>query len=185
MTTYISMLRGINVGSQKKIRMKDLRDLYESLNFRNCQTYIQSGNVIFKFDDISSSKLSIKIEKQIKKVFGFDVPVFIRTKDELAKIIEDNPFISKENSLTKEDLKLFHVTFLSDSPAQLPIKEIDLIKNESEKFSIVSKEIYLFLPNGYARTKLSNGFFEKKLKVSATTRNWRTVNKLYDIAKET
>ena len=175
MTIYISMLRGINVGKQKKIKMKDLKDLYESLNFENVKTYIQSGNVVFKFEDVPASKLSAIIEKKINEVYGSNVLVFIRTKNEFLKIIDDNPF-------QKEDPNKLHVTFLSASPAEKPVKEIDLIKDESEKFSIRAKEIYLFLTNGYGRTKLSNGFFEKKLKVSATTRNWRTVNKLYDIS---
>ena len=177
MNIYISMLRGINVGRNKKIKMKELKVLYESLNFKNVKTYIQSGNVVFKFEDLPPSKLREKIENKIKEVFGFDVMVFIRTKNEFRNIINDNPF-------SKEDPKQLHVTFLSDTPFEMPFKEIDLKKDEAEKFSIIAKEVYLFLPNGYGRTKLSTGFFQKKLKVSATNRNWRTVNKLYDIANE-
>lgn len=171
------MLRGINVGRTKKIKMDELRDLYESLNFKNVTSYIQSGNVVFKFEDVSPPKLSAEIEKKIKEVFSFDVKVFIRTKDEFHHTIANNPF-------KREDPKYLHVTFLSDSPKENPIQEIDLLRETSEKFSITVKKIYLFLPKGYARTKLSNGFFEKKLRVSATTRNWRTVNKLYDIAND-
>ena len=97
------------------------------------------------------------------------------TKDELQEIIENNPY-------QNEDINQLHVTFLSDIPTQKPVKEIDHTKDESERFSISCKEIYLFLPHGYGRTRLSNDFFEKKLNVSATTRNWKTVNKLLDIA---
>jgi uncharacterized protein (DUF1697 family) len=181
MTTYISMLRGINVGRHKKVKMKDLKDLYQSLNLNDVKTYIQSGNVVFQSPDSTPSKLKEEIENKIKEVFGFDVPVFIRSKEEFQKIIEDNPF-------KKEDIKHLHVTFLSDPLTEKPVKEkliqeINKIKDKSEDLSISDDEIYLYLPNGYGRTKLSNDFFEKKLKVSATTRNWRTVNKLLDIAK--
>ncbi len=180
MTTYISILRGINVGGQKKVKMADLKDLYQSLNFNDVKTYIQSGNVVFQCQDSSPSKLREKIENKIKEVFDFHVPVLIRTKDEIQKIIEDNPF-------KKEDIKHLYVTFISDSPVEKPvkeklIKEANKIKNESEKLSISEREIYLYLPNGYGKTKLSNDFFERKLNVSATTRNWRTVNRLLDIA---
>lgn len=175
MATYVSMLRGINVGGQKKIKMKDLKELYESLNFKDVKTYIQSGNVVFRYPDSPVLELTEKIENEIKKVFDFHVPVFIRTKDELQDAVKNNPF--KELDVDK-----LHVTFLSDIPTEKPVKEIDKIKDKSEKFSIILKEIYLFLPHGYGRTKLSNEFFEKNLKVSATTRNWKTLNKLLDIA---
>jgi uncharacterized protein (DUF1697 family) len=175
MATYVSMLRGINVGRKKRIKMEDLKDLYRSLDFKDVRTYIQSGNVVFKYHDYPTLELREKIGKEIKDVFGFDVSVIIRTKDELQEIIENNPF-------QKEDIKQLHVTFLSDIPTQKTVKEIDQIKDESERFSISGKEIYLFLPHGYGRTRLSNDFFEKKLNVSATTRNWKTVNKLLDIA---
>ena len=173
--TYISMLRGINVSGQKKIAMAELKKLYESLGFKNVQTYIQSGNVIFECPDTDASKLASRIEKKIKRSFGFDVPVLIRTKDEFRKLIENTPFSKSADWL--------YVSFLSSVPANSPIGEINKMKDRLEEFSMSGMEIYLFCPGGYGKTKLSNSLFERKLKVAATTRNWRTVNALFSMAK--
>ena len=156
--------------------MVELKKLYESLGFKNVQTYIQSGNVVCECSDANVSKLISKIEKKIKESFGFDVLVLIRTKDEFQKLIERTPFSKKDND------KL-HVTFLSNAPTVLSIEEINKVKDKSEEFLISGKEIYLFCPNGYGKSKLSNNFFERKLKLSATTRNWKTVNKLMENSK--
>jgi uncharacterized protein (DUF1697 family) len=176
MTTYISLLRGINVSGQKKINMNELRKLYESLNFKNVRTYIQSGNVIFSYPNTIVSRLINIIKQTIKNTFGFDVSIIIRTKDDFQKLIKNIPFANK-------DISKRHVTFLSDTPHQLPIDDINSIKDKSEEFFISGKEIYLFCPNGYGRSKLSNNFFERTLKLSATTRNWKTVVKLLEVAK--
>jgi uncharacterized protein (DUF1697 family) len=181
MTTYISMLRGINVGANKRIKMGELRNLYRSLNFKDVKTFIQSGNVIFNSQYMNSSDLMDKIETKIKENLGFDVKILIMTKNQLKQVIDENPF-------KKEDIKHLYVTFLSDAPSENFINEIKLnngfkIKNKSDKFFISQKVIYIFLPDGYGKTKLNNNYFEKNLNVSATTRNWKTVNKLFDIAK--
>ena len=183
MTTYISMLRGINVGKHKKVNMEDLRKLYESLNLKDVKTYIKSGNVVFQDHEHDSSKLTNEIENEITKRFDFNVSVLLRTENELKTIIEKNPF-------KNEDINKLYVTFMANAPSEKlidekSIDEIAKIKNKSEKFSISKKEIYLFLPGVYRKTKLSNNFFEKKLEVSATTRNWKTLNKLFDIANRT
>ena len=171
MANYISMLRGINVSGQKKIKMEALKNLYESLNFKNVKTYIQSGNVLFDSKG-SSSLITKNIENKIKETFGFDVKVLIRTKDEFKKIIENNPFKGKE-------IDKVYVIFLSEVPLIKPIDEINTIKDKTEEFFINSKEVYLYLPNNYGRTKLNNNFFERKL--NGTTRNLRTVNKLFEM----
>ena len=171
MATYISILRGINVSGQKKIKMEALKALYESLGLKNIIVYIQSGNVIFESKETDIKKLTIKIEKRIKTSFGFDVVVFIKSKNDLQKIFSKNPF-------TKKDPKSIYITFLSDIPENIPTEEINRVKDKSEEFVFLGKEIFLFCPNGYGRTKLSNNFFEGKLKLSATTRNWNTINKL-------
>jgi uncharacterized protein (DUF1697 family) len=175
MITYLSILRGINVGGRKKIKMTDLKELYQSLDLKNVKTYIQSGNVVFKHIETSPLELADQIEKKIKEVYDFDVAVFVMTKDELKKIIEKNPY-------KNEDINKLYVTVLSEIPPENPIEKIDKAKDESEKFSISGKEIYLLIPGGYGRTKLSNDFFEKKFNMSATTRNWKTINKLLEIA---
>ena len=176
MTTFISMLRGINVSGQKKVGMKELKELYEAMGFGQVRTYIQSGNVIFEYPDTDRSTLVSKIERGIEGRFGFKVPVVIRTKDELWRLIAETPFAGKDESRV-------HVTFLSSEPETLNVDEISRAKDDAEEFSAKSKEIYLFCPNGYGLTKLSNTFFERKLGVSATTRNWKTVNTLFSLTE--
>ena len=181
MQTFISILRGINVSGQKKILMADLKALYENLKFSEVKTYIQSGNVIFKSDSkLSDLQFAEKIKREILKNFKFEVPVIIRTKEELKKIIAQNPFMEEKNI----DLKKLHATFLSETPAKEKIEQIKEVDFSPDQFIIKGKEIYLHIPNSYGETKLSNNFFEKKLKVTATTRNWNTVNKLFELAEQ-
>ncbi len=175
LNSYISMLRGINVSGQKKVNMKELEKLYETLGLKNVQTYIQSGNVVFQTPEADALSLAGKIERKIEQSFGFNVPIFIRTKGEFQKLIKNNPFPGRDES------KL-HVTFLYSKPASLRMDEIVRAKDNAEEFSSSGREIYLFLPNGYGRTKLSNSFFERKSKVLATTRNWRTLNTLFSMS---
>jgi len=179
MTTYISMIRGINVGG-KRIKMADLRDLYESMGFVSVKTYIQSGNVIFKSDIDDPSYLTKQIQQKIFQTFNYKVEVVIRSTEEFKQVIESSPYSEKES-------EYLHVTFLSDIPPEAVVQTIDP-KNirgikSPEEFILRSREIYLYLPYGYGRTKLNNNFFEKKLGLNATTRNWKTVNKLLEISE--
>ncbi len=175
MKTYISMLRGINVSGQKMIKMDALKMMYDGLGFKNSRTFIQSGNVVFESSNVKPSALEEKIQKEIAKTFGFEVPVIIRLKDEMQIAIKKNPFL-------KKDIDHLYVTFLSAEPSSIPLDELNKVGTEKEEFIISGKEIYLFYPNGYGRTKLTNAVFERKLRVTATTRNWKTVNSLVEIA---
>lgn len=177
MQTYISILRGINVSGQKKIIMTDLVNLYEDLGFSDVVSYIQSGNVIFKTNQkTTGTKLAKTIEAKLSEKYGFDVPVIIRTLSELTKVIAANPFINEpEDSL--------YVTFLSAAPNANNLEKLDDVSFLPDTFEIIDKEIFLSVAS-YGNTKLSNNFFENKLKVTATTRNWKTVNKLVEMAKE-
>jgi uncharacterized protein (DUF1697 family) len=179
MPAYISILRGINVGGAKKIRMTLLEGLYRELGFTNVTTYIQSGNVIFSTGGKSPNlALASVIEKKIRDDLQFEVPVIIRTAAEMEAIIEANPFV-KEFGIDEERL---HVTFLSDLPAPLHGNVIQAVDFPPDRFVLSGKEVYLYCPDGYGRTKLNNTFFEKRLKSTATTRNWNTVKKLAEIA---
>ncbi|MGI8950739.1 MAG: DUF1697 domain-containing protein [Chitinophagaceae bacterium] len=179
MQTFISILRGINVSGQKKILMSDLKTLYESLKFKDIITYIQSGNVIFKADTkLFDEELAKKIEKLILKKYGFIVPVIIRRIEEMENIISINPFL-KEKNINVEKL---HITLLAETPKRENSESLKNIDYSPDKFVIIGKEIFLYCPINYGETKLSNKFFENKLKVSATTRNWKTINKLVEIA---
>jgi uncharacterized protein (DUF1697 family) len=176
MSTAISMLRGINVGGQKKVAMDELKACYESLGLANVKTYIQSGNVIFEHRSADKGVLIEKLERGIRARFGFEVAVTIRTKEEMRRVIENLPFEPQKKEKA-------HVTFLFANRLDVPSAEIDKMRAEGEEYSISGAEIYLFLPHGYGRTKLSNSFFERKLKVLATTRNWRTVETLNALAQ--
>lgn len=177
MNTYISMLRGINVSGQKQVRMADLKNLYESMGFENVRTYVQSGNVIFESAEKDEAKLSKQIEAKIEETFGFSVPVLVRTAQDFKRIVENHPF-------TKEDPAGVLVTFLHERPARSKLDDLSSYEDKVDQFAIGEQEIFLFCPGGYGKTKLSNTFFEKKLGVAATTRNWKTVNMLYEMASE-
>src|SRR2546427_8340743 len=177
MQAYVALLRGINVAGHARVSMEELRKRFESQGLEKIRTYIQSGNVVFKHKIVNVSGLVEKIEKGIKAVFGLDVRVIVRTREEMSRIIEDIPFRAQEQDKA-------HVTFLSADPEDFPTNEIEAVKDRLEKFLVSGCEVYLYCPNGYGKSKLSNSFFEKKLKVSATTRNWRTVNVLYKMISD-
>lgn len=178
MTTYISILRGINVSGQKIIKMDALKRMYEKLNFENVQTYVQSGNVIFSVKETDTKVIEKIILSQIEKEFGFDVPVIVLSAKTLETIIENNPF-TKDNS---KEPQFLHVTFLADNPAEFNKEKIVEKKQAGEEIAFTQNAVYLYCPNGYGNTKLNNNFLENKLKVKATTRNWKTTNELLRLA---
>ncbi len=176
---YASVLRGINISGQKKIKMADLKSLYESLGLQNVVTYIQSGNVIFNADSEDKTELKEKIEKAIEEKYTFRVPVVIRTHREISNIINNNPLGPVD--LQKDGTKVL-VTFLSSQPTQDRVSGIQQYVTEPEQLFVVGKEVYLYCPNGYGKSKLSNAFLEQKLGVGATTRNWKSVLKLHELS---
>jgi uncharacterized protein (DUF1697 family) len=180
MKTYISFLRGINIGGNKLVKMEELKKAYNSLDFSDVRTFGLSGNVIFRSPEPKSEALARKIESRLRDIFGFDISVLIRTKEDVARIVKSNPF----SNLSKEELGKVCVAFLSNVPEGNFREEIDKSRDDSEQFIIAGKEMYLFFPNGYGRTKLTTNFFEKKLKVKATIRTLRVINKLLEIAEE-
>ena len=169
------MLRGINVSGQKKIRMAELKSLYESLGLTDVATYVQSGNVVFDSEEQDAAKLKSSIEAKIESAFGFSAPVLIRTGSDFQRIIANHPFKNEE------PIRVL-VTFLYEFPEKSGLEELCHYEDKVDQFVIGEQEIFLFCPGGYGRTKLSNNFFEKKLDVLATTRNWKSVNALYQIA---
>jgi uncharacterized protein (DUF1697 family) len=180
MATYISILRGINVSGYKTIKMDALKNMYEGMGFKNVQTYIQSGNVIFQHSETEIKKLEKKIAKKISEQFSFEVPVIVRTLEELNQIVNTNPFI---NDPAKDEAHL-HVTFLSALPEKNHIEKILEVKYNTDDIAILDKAIYLHCPNGYGNSKLTNTFLEGKLKVVATTRNWKTTKQLLSMAEK-
>jgi uncharacterized protein (DUF1697 family) len=179
MQTYIAILRGINVSGQKLIKMEALRGLMETLGCKNCITYIQSGNVVFQAKKINTESLATTIAKAIKTTFTFDVPVLIKTLTEMETIFANNPFLLNN----QKDINFLHVTFLSTMPTEEARKKI-IGDFAEDVFIFIDASIYLYCPNGYGNTKLTNTFFENKFKCTATTRNWKTITQLVTIAKE-
>jgi len=177
MKNYISLLRGVNVTGHNKIRMEELKRLFENLGFQNIVTYIQSGNIVFKTKVDSIEKITGKIKNAINKDLGLDIDVIVKSLDEWKQIVDTKPFPDAEGNKS-------YVTFLLDLPKEIPLDAINKAKAPSEQFMISGKEIYIYCPDGYGRSKLSNNFFESKLKVSATSRNWNTIEYLYTLASK-
>ncbi|MEH6765815.1 MAG: DUF1697 domain-containing protein [Aequorivita antarctica] len=174
MKTYIALLRGINVGGHKKLKMEDLKLMMEGLGFQNVTTYIQSGNVVFSAKE--EKDFSNKISKEIERKFGWEVPVLVKTADEVAKILKDCPF--EESKQAEAYFMLF-----ASSPKEELMKAVREINYPNEEFVLTPDCVYIYFGNGYGNAKLNNNFFEKKLKVAATTRNYRTLAKLVELAK--
>ncbi len=167
------MLRGINVSGQKMIKMNELKALYESLRLTNVMTYIQSGDVVFQSRSNDPLSIGTSIEKATDKSFGFSVTVIFRRPAEFRKVVDKCPFLGT----AKVDENRLYVTFLKSRPALSFVKAMALVAKKSmDTYQIAGNEIYLHCPNGYGNTLFSNVFFEKHLKVAATTRNWKTVH---------
>jgi uncharacterized protein (DUF1697 family) len=177
--TYVAMLRGINLGSRNKVAMAELRALVEALGAAEVKTYVQSGNVVFKMPAQSAPKLEKILKDRIKKEFGLDVPVVVRTKEQLTKVWDNNPFTAKT-----KDAKALHVTFLAGKADPKGAKEVTAKDWAPDELAVKGTEVYLLCPNGYGVSKLGNAFLEKKLGATATTRNWNTVTNLVEMASD-
>ena len=180
MEKYIAILRGINVSGKNIIKMKDLKSELDDLGFKNVITYIQSGNIVFEHEKTPTNRLTAVIKQTIAKKFKLDVPVMVFETEQWKKILTNNAFLGEENI----DITKLHVTFLSSSPSTVFIAQINLDAYLPDQLIITNEAIYLYCPNGYGKTKLTNNFFEAKLKVTATTRNWKTANKLLELSLE-
>ncbi len=177
---YIVILRGINVGGHRKILMADLKKHLINLNLENITTYIQSGNILFDyFGKIEPKNLEEQIETLIKTIYGFDVPTIILTKDELDNAIRFNPYFQDLSA----DTDRLHLTFLKNIPTSIDLEKTSTFDYSPDLFTISGKNIFIYCAKKYSDTKLTNSFFESKLKVSTTTRNWKTVLKLSELVK--
>lgn len=179
MKTYISILRGINVSGQKLLKMDALKKMYESLDFKNITSYVQSGNVIFKTNSTPTKELAELITTQLKTDFGFDIPVLVLEVKTLERIIALNPF----TKASIENISALHVTFLADPPISLNQELIKAKQQPNEEIEFTTEAIYLYCPDGYGKTKLTTNFLEAKCKVNATTRNWKTTKELLRLAQ--
>lgn len=180
MNRFISLLRGINVSGQKKILMADLKKLYVEAGCQNVITYIQSGNVIFDFPSDDKEKIITILEKAIESKYAFQVPIDLRTDDEIEKIYNALPF---ENISLEEDGSRILIGFMSRNPVPDEITSLRKFQHETEDLIIKDDILYLHCPNGFGKSKLSNTNIESKLNVVSTTRNLKTVAKLCALSR--
>lgn len=173
-------MRGINVGGRNVIKMDALCSLYVNFGFSKVQSYIQSGNVIFKSERTDSKSIEISISSEIKKSFGIEVYVLVIDVEKLRSILNNNPFRGD----TTKNPAFSHITFLSANPNQTLIDKISVKNYAPDEFYFEENVIYLYCPSGYGNTKLNNTFFETKLKLTATTRNLKTSNELLAISEK-
>jgi uncharacterized protein (DUF1697 family) len=180
MTKYVSILRGINVSGHKKILMADLKILYQDLGFENVICYIQSGNVIFDSATKGTQEIKLLIEQAIENHYQFQVPVIIRLVDEIEEILLNDPFpqIDKIENGAK-----LHVVFLSEEPTTKPIEDLQEVVQLPEKMIVIKNNAYVWYAAGCGRSKLTTALIERKLKVQATARNWKTLTKLYELSR--
>jgi len=171
---FIVLLRGINVGGNKRIKMADLKVLFESIGFSSVQTLLQSGNVILESEISDSTALAHQLEAVIQKHFGFESKIILRTADQWKDVILRHPFSAEQLS---EPSKIL-VTFLRDSPTPESIAALMSAHTGIEQLYVSGHECYGYFPEGLGRTKLDNGLIERKLKTMGTGRNWNTVSKL-------
>jgi uncharacterized protein (DUF1697 family) len=173
---YTAFLRGINVGGKNKIKMETLREICGALGFTNVKTYINSGNIIFETAKTDDKKLAEQIEKAIEKEFALRIKVIVRSITEIENIIKNNPFDGQF-----ENDKDLHVFFLDD---ELPEDKRELLlsnNSENEQFAVLGREIFCLLRISVLESLIGKDYIAKKLKVSATARNWRTVNKILEL----
>lgn len=177
METYIGLLRGINVSGQKLIKMDQLRNSLSKLGYDNIQTYIQSGNIVFESDEKDQQKLQQDIHDNILDTFGFDVPVLIRSKKQWRETFENNPYLNESN----EDITKLYVTLLEQEPTDENFEQLKEFHSGPEEFMKVGLNLYIFYSNGAGKSKLDHNTIERKLKVTATSRNWKTTTRLMEM----
>jgi uncharacterized protein (DUF1697 family) len=179
MAVMISMLRGVNIGGHHKIKMAELRALYQRLKLRDVETHVQSGNVIFRTAERHSARLGQRIEDAIEKKYGFRPSVVLRTPSEFRDVIARNPFADRKEM---EPSKLA-VIFLESDPGKEIREKVLAVKADPEEVRMEGRELYIYFPNGMARPKLSVPTIERILKTPSTGRNWNTVRKLLEMAE--
>ncbi|MFF1283766.1 DUF1697 domain-containing protein [Streptomyces sp. NPDC058299] len=178
MTKHVALLRGINVGGRTQIAMADLRGLFTALGCETVQTYLRSGNVVFGAPaGQTDAELAARIGERIADDLGVSVTVLLRTAESLARTVARNPYLGQEDDPAK-----LHVTFLAREPTAEQAARLEVPAGETAVFTLAGDEIHLHVPGGYGRTRLDNAFIERRLGIPATTRNWRTVTALHDLA---
>jgi uncharacterized protein (DUF1697 family) len=178
MAQLVALLRGINVGRNKRLAMADLRALMVDIGYEDARTHLQSGNVVFSASERPAAAAQ-RIEEALARDAGMDVAVLVRTRTELARLVRRNPLRAHAT-----DPKRHLVVFLSAKPDPKRLRDIDPAAFEPERFEAHGREIYVWFPDGMQSAQLGHAFWEKRLGVTATGRNWNTVEKLLALADE-
>jgi len=179
MTTWVVLLRGVNVGGANRLAMSDLRDLVGSLGHSEVVTYIQSGNVVLRSPRNDRAIVAAEICDGIRSTFGLTVSAILRTLDELRAAVAANPFRAEAEA----DAARVHITFLSAVPEPDRAAQLEPDRFSPERFALVGSDLYLHYPNGAGRSKMNLDYFEKRLAVRGTARNLNTVAKLIELAE--
>jgi uncharacterized protein (DUF1697 family) len=177
MYKHLALLRGINVSGHNMIKMDALKTTLEAIGFTNVETYIQSGNVFVETDEENGFSVGFKIKQEIAKAFGYDVPVIVIGKSDLEYCVANNPFL-KENEV---DTKKLYVAFVSKELQSSAINELKISQFKPDEAVIAGNKIFVKYDIGAGKTRLDQKYIEKKLNLTATMRNWNTVNKLLDM----
>jgi uncharacterized protein (DUF1697 family) len=188
---YVALLRGINVGGKNPLPMAALVELFTNCQCSAVQTYIQSGNVVFHCTAAVAARIGAVVSQRIRKRFGYQLPVIVRSGHELDQILRANPFLiesggkpgGKPGIAASVDAAALHVMFLADQPTSQAVAGLDPARSPPDSFAVVGREIYLHCPNGLARSKLTNSYFDARLATHGTCRNWRTALALRDLAR--
>ena len=175
---YVALLRGINVGGKNLLPMRQLTEMFIEAGCAEVRTYIQSGNVVFASTPGCAKRIPQLVSRGIAERFGFRAPVLLRSADELVRVAAGNPFLGGRSGADDRSL---HVAFLAEAPDQRRIAALDPNRSPGDSFKVRGREIYLRLPNGVGRTKLTNAYLESTLATTSTLRNWRTVLKLLEM----
>jgi len=178
MGVHVALLRGINVGGHNKLPMKDLASMFREAGCGEVRTYIQSGNVVFAADDALAARIPGIITGSIREHFGFEVPLIMRSAGQLSDIVRANPFATEA-----ADERELSVAFLADAPEESALEALDPQRSPPDELVVDGSQIYLRFPDGVARSKLTNAYFDATLRTTSTVRNWRTTNKLLELAE--
>ena len=171
---YLALLRGVRVGGKAKLPMKELAVIFAEAGATEVRTYIQSGNVVFGAAGASEAReIGARVTVEIARVYGYPGRIVLRSAEEMRSVLKNNPFAK-----AGADAEMLHVYFLADVPDAAAVKGLEAERSPGDSFAVRGREVYLHLPGGMARTKLTNAYFDGRLKMVSTARNWRTVGVL-------
>ncbi|MEJ2205908.1 MAG: DUF1697 domain-containing protein [Gemmatimonadota bacterium] len=178
MARHVALLRGINVGGRNKLPMSELVALFEAVGCRSVRTYIQSGNVVFEGGSALGRRVVHDIPRLVEERFGFRVPVLVRSAKDIHGAIAANPFLQEPTDPTH-----LHIGFLAAAPGETAIESLDPERSSTDRFVVRGREVYLHVPGGMARTRLTTDYFDRRLGTTMTVRNWRTVTRLAEMVR--